>query len=399
VTETLVLLGAGASKEAGIPLTNELTAAVVAGCVKSRRDRLRAPELRKEEERQRIAAMPLGSPARDQEWEEWRRRYPDSPVHAVMRPDPIEYVYKRLRGRAAMDLEPGLEPIVDLELLVTVLDQLGRREEHGISAFVQQWNPDLLTVDHQTSGGWVTGLDARYGPEMTNFIEWVMEPRLTLGDGATFRGSRALVTSELPRHLSIPPGGTTSHLRPLVEWARDTLGTVATLNFDRALEVEAEQVGVRFDDGISQWAMSRELAFSSDCPRLVKLHGALGWEGVAGDGHPGFLLGGVNKLTATGPYLDLLHEFRHALLRADRLVVIGYSFRDEHINGLIKELIVDRAATGEPRVLEIVDPAFTMARLLPLGQALVGNQFVGELRLEVHEVSAGEALAGGLLAG
>ena len=40
------------------------------------------------------------------------------------------------------------------------------------------------------------------------------------------------------------------------------------------------------------------------------------------------LFWGHNKLTADGPFLDLLRAFRHELSQASTLTVVGYSFRD-----------------------------------------------------------------------
>ena len=41
---------------------------------------------------------------------------------------------------------------------------------------------------------------------------------------------------------------------------------------------------------------------------------------------PAVSFGQRNKLTAEGPFLDLLRAFQVELAKADRLTVIGYSF-------------------------------------------------------------------------
>ncbi len=48
------------------------------------------------------------------------------------------------------------------------------------------------------------------------------------------------------------------------------------------------------------------------------------------------IFGRDEKLQPTGPFLDLLYAFKNALNTASRLVVVGASFRDEHINEPIK---------------------------------------------------------------
>ncbi len=65
------------------------------------------------------------------------------------------------------------------------------------------------------------------------------------------------------------------------------------------------------------------------------------------------VFGSHNKLTAEGPFLDLLAEFKTELWQHSELLVIGYSFRDPHINYIIgRWLDADRK-----RQIHVVDPA------------------------------------------
>ena len=50
----------------------------------------------------------------------------------------------------------------------------------------------------------------------------------------------------------------------------------------------------------------------------------------------GVIFGGGNKLTAEGPFIDLLHKFKCLLWQKSHLLTFGYSFRDDHINHLIE---------------------------------------------------------------
>jgi hypothetical protein len=70
--------------------------------------------------------------------------------------------------------------------------------------------------------------------------------------------------------------------------------------------------------------------------------------------HPEVIFGQRNKLTAEGPFLDLLRLFRQELEAADRLTVVGYSFRDPHINEYVSQWLNQ----GQQRRLRIVDPGF-----------------------------------------
>jgi hypothetical protein len=99
--------------------------------------------------------------------------------------------------------------------------------------------------------------------------------------------------------------------------------------------------------------------------RVIKLHGSLDWTTNSETGDvsqldqstlalqhhlreqdgvrpapPGIIFGAGNKLRATGPYLDLYIEFKERLAVARRLIVIGYGWRDAHVNELVRRWIL-----------------------------------------------------------
>jgi hypothetical protein len=51
---------------------------------------------------------------------------------------------------------------------------------------------------------------------------------------------------------------------------------------------------------------------------------------------PGIIFGAGNKLRPDGPYLDLYVEFKQTLWQARRLILIGYGWMDEHVNEVIR---------------------------------------------------------------
>lgn len=69
-------------------------------------------------------------------------------------------------------------------------------------------------------------------------------------------------------------------------------------------------------------------------------------------GAPAVVFGAQGKLRASGPFLDLLAEFRKALGSTDRLVIVGYSFRDDHINETIRKWIRGSTTRG----IVVLDP-------------------------------------------
>jgi hypothetical protein len=79
-----------------------------------------------------------------------------------------------------------------------------------------------------------------------------------------------------------------------------------------------------------------------------------GWGGHSNSTLPGLIFGQRNKLTADGPYLDLLRQFQYQLSQSKSLIVVGYSFRDEHINTYISQWLNSSWASANK--ITIVDP-------------------------------------------
>jgi SIR2-like domain len=103
--------------------------------------------------------------------------------------------------------------------------------------------------------------------------------------------------------------------------------------------------------------MPEDPANFQEQPRLqpyYKLHGSTNWTGGGGGGGRLIIMGGNKSVEIRQyPLLDWYHrQFRYYLSRAARLMIIGYSFSDAHIN----RAIVDAAKQRDIRIF-IVDPA------------------------------------------
>ena len=138
--------------------------------------------------------------------------------------------------------------------------------------------------------------------------------------------------------------------------------TIATTNYDRAVEIAVAPLEIQIEDGFADFAdaeCARWRGFvGTSGIRLLKLHGSTDW--YHGDNaqsvwklrHPMSLFGGVTlsagtpgNLTLTGaailpsrekrvtehPYPDLSFEFRNAIDGADLVIFVGTSFRDPDI--------------------------------------------------------------------
>lgn len=96
---------------------------------------------------------------------------------------------------------------------------------------------------------------------------------------------------------------------------------------------------------------------------LYKIHGSIDWKREKESGNilkevednpdePDLIFGTDYKLQYVDPYLFYTYEFRRYSLESRIILTIGYSFRDEHINGIIKQSLQRR----EDRKVVIVSP-------------------------------------------
>ena len=170
------------------------------------------------------------------------------------------------------------------------------------------------------------------------------------------------------------------YLFPLVSYCQRKNVCIASLNYDNAIEVVGKEKHLQIDTGIVEWSKRNEFIFLLGAIPLIKIHGSINWNLQNFDNDqnipmpkqvitieeinpnpndknnfsPAVIFGGKNKLTAKGPFLDLLRVFREKLFESDKLIIIGYSFRDDHVNEYISQWINNNSE----HKLVIVDPGF-----------------------------------------
>ena len=150
---------------------------------------------------------------------------------------------------------------------------------------------------------------------------------------------------------------------------------VLTTNYDNVIETYCEGSGITLTNGFQpsfhgdrrKWAGNPGKA-ESGALRLVKMHGSITWQKDGDDvlelGRPGAR--GEERDVMIYPekrpkrygksiFPDLKRTFREVLADTDLLVVVGYSFRDEEINHMIKRRL-DAGSQQKSMILLYLDP-------------------------------------------
>ncbi len=238
---------------------------------------------------------------------------------------------------------------VDFETLYNALLQIAEYDSPEISPFVAGWDPFITS-------------------NITS--ERLEQIKLRM------RGT-------LEKLASIEDVNKLEYLKPVLNLVnKQKRLVIATLNYDNAIELLSKENSVPCNTGIKDWIEKGDFDFSGDGIKLLKLHGSVYWRWsedmttydlrmphreIRYIEHfeerlrmqvsvetPMIIYGQRNKLTTEGIFLDLLRQFDDELSKADLLTVIGYSFRDEHINFYIKKFL----NRDEKNVIRIVMPDF-----------------------------------------
>jgi len=311
----LVILGAGASADADIPTAREMSAAIAS--------------------------------------------------HLESRQSDIAGVLHFVVGGMLFHLgQTGLNPLagIDVEELISAAELLAERQSLQISPFVSAWHPTVEWLDRPAglrqrgfpSHDLARAMGSLKSRDMAKGIEEAIRAGVKPGDGRVYRQLAREMTGALVALVEIADPSKVDYLTPITARAKERGRlVVATLNYDRSIEIIAERTGCAVDTAIDSWASGR-LSLAAEGIVLLKLHGSVDWvaDDVVKNGRPmrnlivrmrdkesdsdyvrpALVFGQRNKLQVEGPFLDLLLAFRGELEGAKHVTVIGYSFRDQHVN-------------------------------------------------------------------
>ncbi len=154
---------------------------------------------------------------------------------------------------------------------------------------------------------------------------------------------------------------------------------IVTLNYDLLVESAGAHFGMHVTTGAERWAGGLRWDFEKDKVPLLKVHGSMNWRGsrvlemseenlvpamglyeVSGLNEsapnnllsPTVIFGSGSKLDPHSAFPALMRQFHDWLDDSDLLVVVGYSFRDRHIDESIRRW----ASLKSVRRMVIIDP-------------------------------------------
>ena len=255
---------------------------------------------------------------------------------------------------------------LNVERLVLVLTELGKKEQNLVYPFIGNWNTRLMEV----AGSGFTQIKAFQERIKMQLFEWI-----NIGDFTEAEYYTGF--SRFKKEFGYP-------IR------------IFSFNYDLCIEEVIKDLNIElgFDQKTKEWLYSN---FDPNEDRdidiyLYKLHGSIDWERATEKGnvlvkrtHPKqeseLIFGTEAKLTSTDPYLYDVFEFRKYSLHegCKLLIVIGYSFGDDYMNKLISQAL---SASQQRNVLIIdLNPE-------PLKQAFVKRYGVDEKQVKMWKGSA-----------
>lgn len=250
--------------------------------------------------------------------------------------------------------------VPDVERVFSAVTDLKRRDTLDISAFVERWNRslDAATGPSGLSESWAREFRESLSGESAGDTE--LQAVFERGVSALTEPTSSSLFADLEQRmrmalvqvLKVDPEEV-SYLNPMV--SSTDLHAVATLNYDLSVETACARIGLSVDTGLDRWRGGYDWEWALDADvRLLKLHGSLDYvlntarptsrrmpiehlESVGNEigANPALVFGLGSKLRSDGPFLAMLVELDKLLAETDWLSIVGYSFRDDHINAAL----------------------------------------------------------------
>jgi hypothetical protein len=213
---------------------------------------------------------------------------------------------------------------INIESLVNTMDELIKSYEHPIFPFVGSWVPRLVELAGE------------------GFIK--------------IKKLKNLIIEQLKTWMKVNHDELCDYYYGIIKFQNEFQFplNIFSLNYDDCLEKQCRKHNIECNRGFSNYIWEYKNFEKQndiiDRINLYKLHGSIDWEindnnveekdGVIEK--PAIIFGTSYKLQYIDPFLYLLYEFRRQTLESSTKIIncIGYSFNDEHINGILGQALI-----------------------------------------------------------
>lgn len=342
MSEEMILLGAGASREAGVPIARDMCKEIL--------DRLKTPGIPPgcfKALSVAIGGLIFQASTSTNPFDGTNIEAAFNAIEALSERDSIEFAPFVSGWHSSLEkVELPSRP----------------QRDHAIGAFLRELKAAL---ERRPAGAFKVQLSLDSDTSLINsFAQAVTLSGNSTNKSAIWKRTLLEMTKSLVEITWLSDPIKTSYLKPLLEycWSDEPNKKIpiATLNYDNAVELCGTEIAKRkVDTGIVKYIQNGSFEFADDAIPLLKLHGSTTWQqkrNQTSQHHPyaelaiqefstqpsgrssfqpAVIFGRRNKLTAEGPFLLLLAEFESRLAKANNLTVVGYSFADPHINHVI----------------------------------------------------------------
>jgi len=211
----------------------------------------------------------------------------------------------------------------NIEVLLNVLNELEKKETHPLYPFIGSWN-------------------VKFNEIVRDNFEIITE-------------FKKKIFEQLKKWLSPKDLNKSKYLSKFIDFKKEFKFSlkIFTLNYDTLLEYNISNMNLKVETGFNEekrWDYKRFSEYAEEPDIYIyKLHGSIDWErdentgivtcidGIADT--PDLIFGTQYKMQYIDPYLFLISEFRYYCMRARLIITLGYSFSDEHINGIISQAL------------------------------------------------------------
>lgn len=279
--DILILIGAGCSKEAGIPTSIDMV---------------------KEIEKLVLTRN---------EWQEFKELY-FFVKSSILYSD-------GLKGKS--------NQTIDIERLVNTLYELEKKDEHPIYPFIGSWNPKLIEL---------CGYDFKKIKDFKNKILEQLKHWVTLDDYS--RADYYKKFFSFQESLGMPLRIFSLNYDLCLEKNKPSENYYLERGFgdDRIWEWQRFERNPDIAVNIYLYKMHGSIDWVRD------ENGRLKYSDEITRINPDLIFGSSYKLQYMDPYLFFAYEFRKYCLEAKIIVTIGYGFGDEHINGIISQALKNK---------------------------------------------------------